>query len=118
MTTSDIAAGLTHGVASKANIYGIVIDEWASDLFVVLQYIKDNILRSNKTVFNFSLGGHFHNEKYKELIEYWEEMIDSVTEAGAIIITAAGNDYKNIELIEENKSLYPCSYKNVICVCH
>jgi len=116
MTTSDVAAGLTHGVASKANIYGIVIDEMTSDLFVVLQYIKDSILRPNKTVFNLSLGIHFHNEKYKELIEYWEEMIDSVTEAGAIIITAAGNDYKNIELIEENKSLYPCSYKNVICV--
>jgi len=116
--TSDVAAGLTHGVASKANIYDIVINQMTSDLFVVLQYVKDNILRPNKTVFNLSLGNYFHNEKYKELIEYWEEMIDSVTEAGAIIITAAGNDYKNIELIEENKSLYPCSYKNVICVCH
>ncbi|OUM63973.1 hypothetical protein PIROE2DRAFT_9356 [Piromyces sp. E2] len=116
LTSSDIAAGLIHGVASKANVYGIVIDEWTSDLFVVLQYVKDNILRPNKTVFNFSLGGYFHNEEHKELINYWRELIDSITEKGAIIVSGAGNNYGSIDLVEYNKSFYPCSFKNVICV--
>ncbi|OUM60093.1 hypothetical protein PIROE2DRAFT_14218 [Piromyces sp. E2] len=116
LMTSDTAAGLIHGVASKANVYGIVINEWTSDLFVVLQYIKDIGFRKNKSVFNFSLGFYLQNEKQKELINYLEGLINSITEEGGIMVVSAGNNYDNIYLEYKNKSYYPCSFKNVICV--
>ncbi|OUM60089.1 hypothetical protein PIROE2DRAFT_14213 [Piromyces sp. E2] len=116
LKTSDTAAGLTHGVASKANVYGIVLDEIVSDLFVVLQYIKDNRLRKNKTVFNISFGTYFHNEDQKELIDYWEGLINSITEEGAIIVASSGNTKINTHLEDSNKTFYPCSFKSVICV--
>ncbi|OUM60092.1 hypothetical protein PIROE2DRAFT_14217 [Piromyces sp. E2] len=116
LMTSDAAAGLIHGVASKANVYGIVINEWTSDLFVVLQYIKDIGFRKNKSVFNFSLGFYLHSEEHKELINYWEELIKSITEEDGIIVVSAGNDYSNVYLEDINTSVYPCSFKNVICV--
>jgi len=115
LSSSDVAAGLTHGVASKVNIYGIVIDEWTSNTFVVLQYIKENRLRPNKTVFNFSIGDYFNTETDKELIDYWEGLIDSVTEEGAIIVSAAGNNNVDAGNFELNNKMYPCSFNNVIC---
>jgi len=114
ITTSDVAAGLTHGVANKANVYGIVGGKkWTSDLLVVLQYIKENRLRPNKTVFNLSFGIYLHNEKRKELINYWKGLIDSITEEGGIIIASAGNNsFGNGEEI----SHYPSAFENVISV--
>ncbi|OUM60090.1 hypothetical protein PIROE2DRAFT_14215 [Piromyces sp. E2] len=116
LMTSDTAAGLIHGVASKANVYGIVINEWSSDLFVILQYIKDNRFRKNKSVFNFSIGLFLHNEEHKELINYMEGLINSITEESGIIVVSAGNEFSNVYIENINKSIYPCSFKNVICV--
>jgi len=114
--TSDTVAGLTHGVANKANVYGIVIDEWASDLFVVLQYLTDNnILRKNKSVVNLSIGFYLDNEEHKELIDFWKGLIDTAANKGAIIVGAAGNAGEDIESIT-NITIYPCAFDNVICV--
>jgi len=52
---STVAGGRKHGVARKANIYGTLI-EYTSIPYInaALIYIKENLLRPNKSIFNFS----------------------------------------------------------------
>ncbi|OUM56189.1 hypothetical protein PIROE2DRAFT_31253, partial [Piromyces sp. E2] len=59
---SDIVGGLKHGVAKRANIYGVSIPKNENGKFNTLeilkglQYILNKMLRPNKTVINISLG--------------------------------------------------------------
>ena len=61
---STVAGGRKHGVARKANIYGTLIEN-TSIPFInsALIYIKENLLRPNKSIFNFSFI------KWTEIIE-------------------------------------------------
>jgi len=128
--TTDVAGGITQGVASKANIYGIEIplDEDASftysALLAALQYISDNYLDKDtakhpekyryKTVINLSLGCRKHLNNVQE-VEYFighlKKLTKQMTEMGAVIVVSAGNTY---ELSDD--LYYPCSDENVICV--
>eukprot|EP00833_Pecoramyces_ruminatium_P007560 jgi/Orpsp1_1/1181592/evm.model.c7180000077854.1 len=167
LSVSDVAGGLMHGVANKANIYGIsfydesddeeeypteypsdkpyptdheddypsyyeddyptesptdlIYDEeqykehfmFISSVLAALKYIDDNMLRSNKAVFNFSFVyylEHFSkNDQY--IIDYWKDYIDHMSNRGAVFVASAGNNSRDVEL-----DSYPCDFDNVICV--
>ncbi|ORX42619.1 subtilisin-like protein [Piromyces finnis] len=140
---ADVVGGLNHGVAPKANIYGIaMVDEgdedvdtnvdpnmddpsFCSDSVVILlsyfiaamQHIRDSLFRPYKAIFNFSYGIalNYLKEKDKYIIDYWEEFINELVEEGAIFVASAGNE--NIQVDRNGKPFfYPCSYENVICV--
>jgi len=117
---SDIAAGLDHGVAPKANVYGVVPESIdmndGADVIAGLQYAIKHLIRPHRTVFNFSFQEMYNYEEENELLSYWQDLINEVTELGGIIVAAAGNDNSAV-IIEETKEIsYPCAFENVICV--
>jgi len=114
--TSDAAAGLKHGVASKANIYGVAMSLTSeSNILGALQYVKDYlIIKPNKTVINLSLGEYYDQSYEKETIDYWKLLIEEVIDEGGIVVSSAGNDDTNINY--EEKEFIPCNIDDVICV--
>jgi len=115
--SSDVAAGLKHGVANKANIYGVTIPSVSrSNLIGALQYVVDNLKRPHKTVINLSIG-YFYDKKdesKKEEINHLKSLIDEIIEKGGIVVAGAGNDGKNSN--SEEEMFLPCAFDNVICV--
>eukprot|EP00833_Pecoramyces_ruminatium_P001036 jgi/Orpsp1_1/1175068/evm.model.c7180000052517.1 len=135
---ADVVAGLTHGIAPKSNIYGVSIDDTSVDydpedfesnnysefytalwsgIIAGLQHIRDNMLRPNKAIFNFSLGLYLNQFKKEDqyIVDYWRDMIDEISNEGAVFVVSAGNESKQIDIDEEH-IFYPCSFDNVICV--
>ncbi|ORX59124.1 subtilisin-like protein, partial [Piromyces finnis] len=117
---SDAAAGLIHGVAKNANIYGINLEDDISfsNEFAAMQYIKDNLFRANKAIINMSFGGEYSIKQLDEdpSVIYERELINELTHQGAIFVSSAGND-NMLVYDEENDSVYlPCAYDDVICV--
>jgi len=118
---STVAGGRKHGVARKANIYGTVIEN-NSIVFInaALIYIKDNLLRANKSVFNFSFINwtdiieniHWPNRTAKDL----QNIINDITEAGGIFFASSGNNGYPTKYIYYNQYVIPCGLDNVICV--
>jgi len=117
--TSVCAAGLTDGVASRANVYGIVVpvnrrgEIQDSDILAGVQYIYENMIRRpHKTVINFSLGG-LEKQGSTYLTQY-KELIDGITEKGGIVVAASGNDGSDLDKVKD--IFIPCEFENVICV--
>ncbi|OUM67164.1 hypothetical protein PIROE2DRAFT_5429 [Piromyces sp. E2] len=107
---SITAGGRISGAAKKANIYGVLFDKYnMANKAAAMQYIKDNLFGPNKAVFNFSHGGIIDYNP-NEIIKYDREfeLINVLTEEGAIFFASAGN---NSEL-----RYRPCTSENIICV--
>eukprot|EP00833_Pecoramyces_ruminatium_P000556 jgi/Orpsp1_1/1174588/evm.model.c7180000050668.3 len=114
---SDVAAGLKHGAAPLANVYGVSIPaiggimEYA-DILAGIQYVYENLIRPHKTVINLSLAAY--EEETTEFYKQFKSIVDSITKMGGIIVSSAGN---NGEEIGKSKSqTIPCEYDNVICI--
>jgi len=119
---STIAGGRKHGVARKANIYGTVIEN-VNIPFInkALYYIKDNLLKANKSVFNFSfiswtsiIYGN-HSSVPQHILDL-QDVINEITEAGGIFVSSSGNNGFPAKYIYKNKRVVPCTLDNVICV--
>eukprot|EP00833_Pecoramyces_ruminatium_P005769 jgi/Orpsp1_1/1179801/evm.model.c7180000070792.1 len=129
-TVSDVAAGAIHGVASRANVYGISVPVSAvqgindSDVLGGIQYIYENMIRSHKTVVNLSLG--CFEKSSSEFFAQYSEVIDGIRERGGIIVSSAGNDGIDItdgrvadeskDITNEKEYYIPCDFEEVICV--
>ncbi|OUM60355.1 hypothetical protein PIROE2DRAFT_13901 [Piromyces sp. E2] len=91
---STTAGGRISGAAKKANVYGVVFDEFnMANKAASLQYNKDNLFGPNKAIFNFSHGKSMEYDPNK-IIDYDREyeLINALTEEGAIFFASAGND--------------------------
>jgi len=132
---ANIVGGLTNGVASKANIFGIAIlagkkdTERASIISFIksLELINTNFLNEansenienyiHKTVINMSFGYKFtENDKIKNkeknyFTDYLSQLIKYMSNKGSVFVSAAGNDSKNVDDL-----YYPCTFDDVICV--
>jgi hypothetical protein len=118
---SDAAAGLLHGVAKKANVYGVAFNAVNyRNAIAGLKYVRDKLIRPHKTVINLSFGNYYHIEEDMQIkIDVINEMISVVKEIikkGAIIVAAGGNESINSYDVESNKQSLPCSIEGVICV--
>jgi len=117
---ADVAAGLVHGVANKANVYGFVLNEQdtlhEADVMAGLEYIKANLFRAYKAVINLSLGGFFKISEKNETLEYLQELITEMSNAGAVFVVAAGNEAVEVYNEDADEVCYPCAFKDVICV--
>jgi len=114
---ADVVGGRIHGVAKKANIYGIALSEEEdetifSNIILALQYVKENLVRSNRTVINMSVGRDL--DASDSSVKSINKIIDAITANGGIIVASSGNSNKNVK----NGSVLhmPCASKNVICV--
>jgi len=119
---STIAGGRIHGVAKKANIYGTIIDD-VSIPFInqALIYIKENLLKPNKSIFNFSFISwtsiiKSHHSSDPKHINELQDLINEITEAGGIFVASSGNNGFPAKYIYKNSKVVPCTFENVICV--
>jgi len=128
---ANMVGGLTNGVASKANIYGIAThrgpEAYTSTYIKALEYINNNYLNLknpknvekyiHKTVINISNSLNFSEEQrrndHKEdfLLSYLYKLIDKMSKKGSVFVVSAGNDAMSIDNVG-----YPCTFDNVICV--
>jgi len=113
---SDVAAGLKHGVAPKANVYGVSADASFSGFITAVEYVADHLIRRHKTVVSLSLGQFFPIEGESEERDRWIKVIKNITQKGAIVVAAAHNFGEDTYNIEKNKQMLPCVLDNVICV--
>jgi len=132
---ANVAAGLTNGVASKANVYGFtVVDTFFDDRYTLattllqgLEHINSRYLNEknpenvdkfiHKSIINMSCGYYFTEEQRvtlegkKKFTEYFGELIKRMSNKGAVFVAAAGNDS-----VLSDEYVYPCSFDDVICV--
>ncbi|ORX78162.1 subtilisin-like protein [Anaeromyces robustus] len=115
---ADIAGGLKHGVAPNANIYGISLELRPSfaSVIVGLKYVRDNLLRENGAIINFSFGGFFSNYFYHPGLKFFQELINDLSKRNVIFVAGAHNYSVSVNLTTYNAKLYPCLFDNVICV--
>ncbi|ORX52214.1 subtilisin-like protein, partial [Piromyces finnis] len=111
---TDVVSGMIHGVANKANVYGILLNELTvGNSVMALNFVNDYLLRPNKAVFNFSHGFYFNNEN-DAVVKYYEDAIETLRQRGAVFVAAAGNDGLPVH-VEKTKIIYPCAFDSVIC---
>jgi len=128
---ANVAGGLTKGVASNANIYGVVINTsrvLLSSILKSLQFIDHNYLNLentdnvnnflHKTVINISSGISYRaymsiatTDENRSVPEYLYNLITEMSNKGAVFVVAAGNDSISVD-----HDLMPCGFDNVICV--
>jgi len=114
---SDIIGGVRHGVAPKANIYGIGVEihESYGDIIGALEYIKKYHLKEKKSVFNFSFGILYKDILFTlcySFLEYFQNLIIEISKMGAVFVASAGNSNSRFD----NPPLFPCNFEQVICV--
>jgi len=120
--TAAVASGTVHGVANRANTYGIVVVSedrtvfW-ENLMAGLKYVKNNLFRPNKAVFNFSFGQFVKNEELvKDDIKMLQELISEISNKGAVFVASAGNEGSQVKDEVYGRSFIPCVLDDVICV--
>jgi len=119
---AGIIGGRRNGVAKKANIYGISLvadgktTTDASDLVLALSYVKENMIKKNKTVINISSGSYlkYSSSTYKELMDGYNGLIKSINELGGIVVGTSGNTNENVR--KSNEVYMPCASEEIICV--
>ncbi|ORX78373.1 subtilisin-like protein [Anaeromyces robustus] len=115
---SDMAGGLIHGVAKRANIHGVSIPVdnnggiETKDVIHGLQYIYEKLIIKYKTVVNLSLGG-LRSTTDRMYLQY-KKYVDGINEKGGIIVASSGNNKRYISKAE--LQYVPCEFDNVICV--
>jgi len=118
--TSDTAAGLVHGVANRANVYGLALNFGTKERILLgFQYVAEHMIRPHKTVINVSLGTF--ETKALGYDRQLKSIIKKINQKGGIIVSSAGNNGVNLEKYRENpetKNNYfvPCEYEETICV--
>jgi len=121
---SDMAGGIKYGAAPLANIYGVAIPEddgfYISDVFLGLNFISNDqykfIIR-HRTIINLSMGAP--GKKGTEEYNHYQEIIDDITEKGAIVVVSAGNDINDVGSYLTPtgiKEVVPCVFNSTICV--
>jgi len=114
---ADVIGGSIYGVAKNANIYGVTVVPRSngqistSDVFMALEYIKENMIRKHKTIVNVSLGTFTNSE---EFIGTFKKHINSITEKGGLFVATSGNKSANVR--SNGKIYVPCVTENAICV--
>ena len=132
---ANVAAGLSNGVANKANIYGIAIVTedildgyaYATTLLDSLNLINSKYLNEtepecvakfiHKTVINISGGYNIYSkdkkffENKKNFTAYLNNLIKEMSNKGAVFVATAGNDNGNCD-----NFIYPCNFDDAICV--
>ncbi|OUM66073.1 hypothetical protein PIROE2DRAFT_6783 [Piromyces sp. E2] len=119
---SDIAAGLMHGTAPRANILGVslLVDKVGSydtnDVVAALGYVAEHLVEAHNTIINMSFSGDADIENQRDYMYGSKDVINKITEKGGIVVASAGN--AKTELIPRNNTnaYIPCQFKNVICV--
>ncbi|ORX78374.1 subtilisin-like protein [Anaeromyces robustus] len=118
-SVADLAGGLIYGVAKRANIYGVSIEEDSKEnlenkgILGGLQYIYEKLVEPHKTVINLSLEGYY--DSARSYYETMKKLVDGITNKGGIVVAFAGNGNANLE--KKPSSIYiPCELNNVICV--
>lgn len=111
---ADAVGGRNHGVASKAKIYGVVIegDVPLSDLLAVLEVVKSYNSNKKVVVFSYNLIVSPNQRKYSQVIMV-EQMVSTIAES-AVFVNPAGND--EIPAITDKKQYFPCILDNILCV--
>jgi len=118
---ADTVGGIKHGVANRANIYGVAIpctdegDIKESDILAALQFILENMIRrKHKTIINVSSGSWAKEEH--QFFDQYRDIVKKITEKGGLVVCSAGNNGNKI-LPGLNGDYYiPCSYNTTICV--
>ncbi|KAG4090872.1 subtilisin-like protein [Neocallimastix lanati (nom. inval.)] len=114
---SDCAAGYDHGVANKANILGVLLDNCSTaNVIAALQYVLDNLIVPHKTVINCSFGIPSSKNDISEDIYHLNDIINKITEKGGIVFVSAGNEGYNVNDDINNFITFPCAFENTICV--
>ena len=114
---ADNAAGLKHGVANKANVYGIYLNELDEVNYIAgLEYISKYLFKPYRAVFNFSFGGYYSIDDLNEFIYKEQSIINYLASQGGIFVAAAGNENKSVYSEKDNRIVFPCSFNHVICV--
>jgi subtilisin family serine protease len=122
--TSDCVAGIKHGVASKANIYGIGLtvegregEENNNENFLLsLDYILKNIkMEPHKSIISLSMGGFFSLND-TEFYNYMQKIFKKFSELGVITFVSAGNGGRKVVDVENDAIYLPCALDDVICV--
>ncbi|OUM66417.1 carbohydrate-binding module family 18 protein [Piromyces sp. E2] len=116
------AAGKDSGAASKANIYGVLFNEYSyGNSIAAMDYLlRKKIMKPHRAVFNLSYMSYGesydnHPEKYYEKdeeIEYY----NIITKAGGIIFTSAGNFGIDVNDVKKDQAVYPCVLNSTICI--
>jgi len=123
--TSAAVAGKILGVAKKANIHAIYIDEYNANndfidnLIAGLNYMKnEHKFKSHKTVVNLSVGTYVTIDEFKKgkKIKKAQKLINNLSEEGVVFVACADNKGKYPYDKASNSVLCPCSFDNVICV--
>jgi len=127
---SDVLGGLTHGVASKANLYGIGIDvdeEGSANPTSILQaldYISEYDIKPYQTVINMSFEILYSIEVLKRVnagenlkfIDYFQMCFDEINQKGVVMVVSSGNRNENVYDEESDILSFPCAFEGVICV--
>ncbi|OUM60094.1 hypothetical protein PIROE2DRAFT_14220 [Piromyces sp. E2] len=118
---ADIIGGLKHGVASKANIFGIVTKTQTNppdphQVPILLKHISKNIpIKPHRTILNLTFGDYFPRNE-TELIKEFQDSIDIFNKLGVVVIAAAGNHGLSIYGPNNDLINLPCALDGVICV--
>ncbi|ORX83265.1 subtilisin-like protein [Anaeromyces robustus] len=116
-----MAGGLTFGVANKANIRAIHLDDYAVSNLIssLLNLMNDPLFKPNKSVFNMSFGAYNSiNYLTDDSTQLFQEIVDYLSNEGSIFISSAGNDSKNVHTVNNGVEEYmlPCCLNSVTCV--
>ncbi|OUM59688.1 carbohydrate-binding module family 18 protein [Piromyces sp. E2] len=122
INVATMAAGLNHGIAKHANIYGVAIPMNENDKFdtsVIIkafEYILKNMIRPNKTVIAMSIGSFWEKKEsyYDTLFKQYQSVMKRITNEGGIVLVSAGNNGENVD--QSSKAYVPCIVDNLICV--
>ncbi|OUM66418.1 carbohydrate-binding module family 18 protein [Piromyces sp. E2] len=120
---ATVAGGKTLGSASEANIYGVLLNKYSyGNTIAAMDYILNNekLMKPHQSIFSLSFSStnvsyDNHPEKYHEKNDELD-YFNTITKAGGIIFTSAGNDGVDVNDVEKDQAVYPCVFDNIICV--
>lgn len=113
---ADTAVGAKYGVAPKANLYAILLDNTNTvNILRGLEYTKDNLVNNHKTVVNLSFGYYF--KPSDSFIKHMKIQIDEINNNNGIVVASAGNFHSPVYHHNNTDiNFYPCYFDSTICV--